>query len=53
MVRNVDGGYRVVQGPLRAGHAARPAPGLGEHTEQVMTEVLGSTSPDLAVLLDG
>jgi formyl-CoA transferase/CoA:oxalate CoA-transferase len=53
MVRDIDGGYRVVQGPLRAGHAPRPAPGLGQHTEEILTEVLGGTSPDLAALLDG
>ncbi len=53
MVSDVDGSYRVVQGPLRAGHTPRPAPQLGEHTEEVMTEVLGSSSPELAALLDG
>ena len=48
----VDGGsYRVVQGPLRDGRPARPAPALGEHTEEVMTAVLGPESPDLAALL--
>lgn len=44
------GSYRVVQGPLREGRPARPAPELGEHTEEVMREVLGDGS-DLAALL--
>ncbi|HSR14848.1 MAG TPA: CoA transferase [Gemmatimonadales bacterium] len=35
-----DGGpYHLVQGPLRSGRALRPAPGLGEHTAEVMAEV--------------
>lgn len=44
MVAEIDtpeGGYRVVQGPLRAGDAPRPAPTLGEHTDEVLLEVLG------------
>jgi crotonobetainyl-CoA:carnitine CoA-transferase CaiB-like acyl-CoA transferase len=46
-----EGAYRVVQGPLRAGTAPRPAPALGEHTREVMAEVLGEDSPLLAELL--
>ncbi len=55
MVAEVDapeGAYRVVQGPLRSGSRPRPAPALGEHTREVMTEVLGADSADLAALLD-
>lgn len=54
MVAEVDspeGVYRIVQGPLRTGRPLRPAPGLGEHTREVMAEVLGGTSPDLRALL--
>ena len=50
-VDSAEGPYRIVQGPLRSGHRIRPAPGLGEHTREVMTEVLGNGSPDLQVLL--
>jgi crotonobetainyl-CoA:carnitine CoA-transferase CaiB-like acyl-CoA transferase len=50
-VASVGGMYRVVQGPLHDGRDRREAPILGEHTEEVMTEVLGSTSTDLAALL--
>jgi crotonobetainyl-CoA:carnitine CoA-transferase CaiB-like acyl-CoA transferase len=53
MVAEVDspeGPYRVVQGPLRSGNIVRPAPGLGEHTREVMTEVLGADSADLEAL---
>jgi formyl-CoA transferase/CoA:oxalate CoA-transferase len=32
------GSYRVVQGPLRSGRALRPAPLLGEHTDEVLAE---------------
>ncbi len=44
--------YRVIQGPLRDGTAPKPAPRLGEHTAEVMVEVLGADSPDLAALID-
>ncbi|MDH3308896.1 MAG: CoA transferase, partial [Acidimicrobiia bacterium] len=50
-VQSPEGPYRVVQGPLRSGAAGRPAPALGEHTREVMSEVLGADSPDLAALL--
>lgn len=43
--------YRVVRGPLRAGGTPRPAPDLGEHTGEVMAEVLGEGSTLLADLL--
>ena len=51
MVQDVEGRYRTVQGPLADGAPRRAAPSVGEHTAEVMTEVLGSTSPDLAALL--
>lgn len=54
MVAEVDspeGPYRIVQGPLRSGAPTRPAPGLGEHTREVMTEALGVGTPDLAALV--
>ena len=51
-VNSPEGVYRIVQGPLRTGRPLRPAPGLGEHTREVMTEVLGEKSPDLRALLD-
>jgi formyl-CoA transferase/CoA:oxalate CoA-transferase len=35
-----DGSYAVVQGPLRSQRALRPAPRLGEHTDEVLGEVL-------------
>ncbi len=44
--------YRVIQGPLRDGTTPKPAPRLGEHTAEVMVEVLGADSPDLAALID-
>ena len=46
-----SGAYRIVQGPLRDGRKPRPAPDLGEHTEEVMVEVLAADSPDLAAIL--
>ena len=50
-VDSPEGPYRIVQGPLRSGDPIRPAPGLGEHTLEVMTEALGAGSPDLDALL--
>ncbi|NNC93838.1 MAG: CoA transferase, partial [Acidimicrobiia bacterium] len=44
--------YSIVQGPLRDGRRPRPAPGIGEHTEEVMSEVLAADSTDLAEILD-
>jgi crotonobetainyl-CoA:carnitine CoA-transferase CaiB-like acyl-CoA transferase len=55
MVKEVatpEGGYRVVQGPLRDGTDPRPAPGLGQHNREVLTELLDQDSPDLAALID-
>jgi crotonobetainyl-CoA:carnitine CoA-transferase CaiB-like acyl-CoA transferase len=43
MVAEVDspeGSYRVVQGPLRTGNPTRPAPSLGQHTDEILAEVL-------------
>ncbi|HZD04731.1 MAG TPA: hypothetical protein VE173_07430, partial [Longimicrobiales bacterium] len=45
------GVYRVVEGPLRAAQPLRAAPSLGEHTAEVLSEVLGPQSPLLALLL--
>ena len=50
MVAEVDspeGSYRVVQGPLRTGNPTRPAPSLGQHTDEILAEVMpdGSTKP--------
>lgn len=50
-VASPEGPYEVVQGPLRDGSVPRPAPALGEHTREVMTEVLGVGSSDLAALV--
>jgi crotonobetainyl-CoA:carnitine CoA-transferase CaiB-like acyl-CoA transferase len=50
-VEAAEGSYQVVQGPLRTGAAPRPAPALGEHSREVMTEALGADSPDLAAIV--
>jgi formyl-CoA transferase/CoA:oxalate CoA-transferase len=47
------GTYHVVQGPLRDGRPARPAPGVGEHTAEIMTDLLGADSPELKEILSG
>lgn len=41
-VDSPEGRYTVVQGPLRSGRPPRPAPGLGEHTEEVLAEWTGT-----------
>jgi crotonobetainyl-CoA:carnitine CoA-transferase CaiB-like acyl-CoA transferase len=33
-----EGSYGVVQGPLHDGRARRPAPALGEHTQEVLAD---------------
>ncbi len=48
-----DASYRVVQGPLRGAEAPRAAPDLGEHTHEVMAEVLGRDAALLRELLNG
>jgi crotonobetainyl-CoA:carnitine CoA-transferase CaiB-like acyl-CoA transferase len=40
-VETPEGSYRVVQGPLRSGPPSRHAPALGEHTDEILAEVLG------------
>ena len=40
-VETSDGNYHVVQGPLRAGNSKRPAPTLGQHTNEILAELLG------------
>jgi formyl-CoA transferase/CoA:oxalate CoA-transferase len=40
-----EGPYSVVTGPLSAGRPRRPAPSLGEHTAEVLREVLPPGSP--------
>jgi len=50
MVAEVDspeGSYRVVQGPLRTGNPTRPAPSLGQHTDEILAEVLLGGPTDL------
>ena len=39
-VATPQGSYRTVRGPLNDGRALRPAPDLGEHTAEVLGEVL-------------
>ncbi len=39
-VETPEGSYRVVQGPLRSGPPSRHAPGLGEHTDEILAELL-------------
>ena len=46
-----EGQYSVITGPLRAGGPLRPAPALGEHTAEVLREVLPEDSPLLTALL--
>jgi crotonobetainyl-CoA:carnitine CoA-transferase CaiB-like acyl-CoA transferase len=52
-VATAEGSYEVVRGPLHDGRPLRPAPGLGEHTTEVLREVLPAGSPLLASLLPG
>jgi crotonobetainyl-CoA:carnitine CoA-transferase CaiB-like acyl-CoA transferase len=33
-----EGPYGVVQGPLHDGRSRRPAPALGQHTEEVLSD---------------
>ncbi len=40
-VETPEGSYRVIQGPLRSGPPSRHAPALGEHTDEILAEVLG------------
>jgi formyl-CoA transferase/CoA:oxalate CoA-transferase len=50
-VATPQGPYRTVRGPLRDDRQLRPAPALGEHTAEVLREVLPAGSPLLADLL--
>ncbi len=50
-VPTAEGPYAVVTGPLRADRPLRAAPGLGEHTEEVLREVLPAGSPLLPAVL--
>jgi crotonobetainyl-CoA:carnitine CoA-transferase CaiB-like acyl-CoA transferase len=36
-----EGPYSLITGPLAAGQVLRPAPSLGEHTNEVLEEILG------------
>lgn len=47
-VETPEGSYRVVQGPLRSGSPPRSAPALGEHTEEILSELLKSGSARLS-----
>ena len=49
-VATSEGSYRTVRGPLNDGRALRPAPGLGEHTAEVLREVLPADAALLAEL---
>lgn len=49
MVDAPEGRYGVVQGPLHDGRPRRPAPGLGEHTDEVLADwgvEAGGSDPD-------
>jgi crotonobetainyl-CoA:carnitine CoA-transferase CaiB-like acyl-CoA transferase len=46
-----EGGYEVVRGPLNDGRTMRPAPALGEHTDEVLRELLRDDPELLAALL--
>lgn len=50
-IASPEGPYRIVRGPLRDGRPPRPAPGLGEHTQEILTAVMDAGSPHLAQLL--
>jgi crotonobetainyl-CoA:carnitine CoA-transferase CaiB-like acyl-CoA transferase len=52
-VASPEGPYHVVQGPLRDGRQPHPAPALGEHTAEILREVLPADSPDLEDILNG
>jgi crotonobetainyl-CoA:carnitine CoA-transferase CaiB-like acyl-CoA transferase len=41
-VETPEGSYAVVQGPLHDGRPRRPAPALGEHTDEVLAEWNGA-----------
>jgi CoA:oxalate CoA-transferase len=51
-VATPEGSYRTVRGPLNDGRPLRPAPGLGEHTAEVLREVLLADDPLLDPPLD-
>lgn len=44
-VETPQGPYRTVRGPLNDGRPLRPAPELGEHTDDVLREVAPTTRP--------
>lgn len=53
MVRRVEapeGTYTLVQGPLRAANTDRPAPALGQHTDEVVAEwaATGQADPNVS-----
>lgn len=50
-VNSPEGTYGIVHSPLWDGSNPIPAPALGEHTVEVMREVLGEDSPDLRHLM--
>ncbi|HVM20073.1 MAG TPA: CoA transferase [Egibacteraceae bacterium] len=52
-VAAAEGTYSMVRTPLGRGGALRPAPGLGEHTRDVLAEALGDDSPLLAAVVAG
>ena len=52
-VASPEGPYHVVQGPLREGRPPRAAPALGEHTAEILREVLPADFRDLEDILSG
>jgi crotonobetainyl-CoA:carnitine CoA-transferase CaiB-like acyl-CoA transferase len=52
MVDAPEGPYGVVQGPLHDGRPRRPAPALGQHTEEVLSDWVGR-KPGQAVAGEG
>lgn len=48
-----EGPYTLIRSPLRVDRSPSPAPALGEHTVEVLTQVLGEGSPLLDDLLAG
>lgn len=52
-LETAEGTYGLVRGPLASGRRLRPAPALGEHTAEVLAEVLGRDHPAYAEFVPG
>jgi crotonobetainyl-CoA:carnitine CoA-transferase CaiB-like acyl-CoA transferase len=50
-IESSEGDYRVVHSPLWDHRPLRPAPGYGEHNHEVLSELFGADSAELAELL--